>query len=113
MPKLCPVKTEIVADNALVAKTSPPPNSTAPLAGVVRIACGDSWMETIQAVRKVVGPGLKEAISLVKNAPSIIKEGVPQSEAEAIKAVLESVGATAVVWPQRRALQYAEAGHRA
>jgi large subunit ribosomal protein L7/L12 len=42
----------------------------------------------------VTGLGLKEAKDLVDAAPNAVKEGVPQEEADAVKAQLEEAGAT-------------------
>ena len=41
--------------------------------------------------------GLKEAKDLVDSAPKEVKEGVPQDEADSIKAQLEEAGATVEV----------------
>ena len=48
----------------------------------------------IKEVRAFTGLGLKEAKELVDSAPKRIKEGVPQAEADEIKAQLEEAGAT-------------------
>ena len=45
----------------------------------------------------VTGLGLKEAKDLVEAAPSMVKEGVPEAEANEIKAKLEEAGATAEI----------------
>ena len=51
----------------------------------------------IKVVRAVTGLGLKEAKDLVDGAPSPVKEGVAQEEADSIKAQLEEVGASVEV----------------
>ncbi len=56
---------------------------------------GDKKINVIKAVREVTGLGLKEAKTLVEEAPKPVKEGVPKEEAEEIKAKLEAVGAKA------------------
>jgi large subunit ribosomal protein L7/L12 len=42
----------------------------------------------IKGVREVRGLGLKDAKDLVENMPSVVKEGVPKSEADEIAAKL-------------------------
>ena len=56
---------------------------------------GDKKINVIKAVREVTGLGLKEAKTLVEEAPKPVKEGIPKEEAEEIKAKLEAVGAKA------------------
>lgn len=51
-------------------------------------------INVIKEVRAVTGLGLKEAKDLVEAAPSLVKEGVSQAEANEIKAKLEEAGAT-------------------
>ena len=55
---------------------------------------GDKKINVIKEVRSATGLGLKEAKDLVEAAPSIVKEGVPEAEANEIKAKLEEAGAT-------------------
>ena len=55
---------------------------------------GDKKINVIKEVRAVTGLGLKEAKDLVEAAPSIVKEGVPEAEANEIKAKLEEAGAS-------------------
>ena len=57
-------------------------------------AVGDKKINVIKEVRAVTGLGLKEAKDLVEAAPSLVKEGVPEAEANEIKAKLEEAGAT-------------------
>ena len=47
----------------------------------------------IKVVRALTGLGLKEAKDLVDGAPNPVKEGVPQDEADQVKAQLEEAGA--------------------
>ena len=55
---------------------------------------GEKKINVIKEVRAVTGLGLKEAKDLVEAAPSVVKEGVPEAEANEIKAKLEEAGAT-------------------
>jgi hypothetical protein len=98
IPKLCPVETETIAGDA-------------PIATVSLIACGDR--RTVATVCALTGLPFNEAKALVEDAPSIVAEDVSLSDAEEIKAVLEMVGATAVVWLNRSTAQYAGGGHGA
>ena len=60
---------------------------------VVLTSAGQSKINVIKAVRAITSLGLKEAKELVDSAPKSIKEGVPQAEADEIKAQLEEAGA--------------------
>ncbi len=62
---------------------------------VILAAVGEKKIQVIKEVRAVTSLGLKEAKTLVEEAPKPVKEGIPQKEAEEIKAKLEAVGATA------------------
>jgi large subunit ribosomal protein L7/L12 len=64
---------------------------------VVLEGAGGQKIQVIKVVRAVTGLGLKEAKDLVDGAPNPVKEGVPQEEADSIKAQLEEVGATVAV----------------
>ncbi len=57
-------------------------------------AIGEKKINVIKEVRAITGLGLKEAKDLVEAAPSMVKEGVPEAEANEIKAKLEEAGAT-------------------
>jgi large subunit ribosomal protein L7/L12 len=61
---------------------------------VVLAEAGGQKIQVIKVVRAVTGLGLKEAKDLVDGAPNPVKEGVPQEEADQIKAQLEEAGAT-------------------
>jgi large subunit ribosomal protein L7/L12 len=61
---------------------------------VVLASAGGQKIQVIKVVRAVTGLGLKEAKDLVDGAPNAVKEGVPQEEADQIKAQLEEAGAT-------------------
>ena len=60
-------------------------------------AVGEKKINVIKEVRAVTGLGLKEAKDLVEAAPSMVKEGIPEAEANEIKAKLEEAGATAEI----------------
>ncbi|MBK9945282.1 MAG: 50S ribosomal protein L7/L12 [Kouleothrix sp.] len=63
---------------------------------VILTNAGANKIQVIKVVRELVsGLGLKEAKDLVESAPKPIKEGVSKEEAEATKAKLVEVGATA------------------
>jgi large subunit ribosomal protein L7/L12 len=64
---------------------------------VVLASPGGQKIQVIKVVRAVTGLGLKEAKDLVDGAPNPVKEGVPQDEADQIKAQLEEAGATVEV----------------
>ena len=55
---------------------------------------GDKKINVIKEVRAATGLGLKEAKDLVEAAPSLVKEGIPETEANEIKAKLEEAGAS-------------------
>ena len=61
---------------------------------VVLTAAGGQKIQVIKVVRAITGLGLKEAKDVVDSAPKPVKEGVPQDEADSIKAQLEEAGAT-------------------
>lgn len=59
---------------------------------VVLTAAGDKKIQVIKVVRAITGLGLKEAKDLVDGAPSAVKEGIGQAEADDIKKQIEEVG---------------------
>ena len=61
---------------------------------VMLSSIGEKKINVIKEVRAVTGLGLKEAKDLVEAAPSMVKEAVPEAEANTIKAKLEEAGAT-------------------
>jgi large subunit ribosomal protein L7/L12 len=61
---------------------------------VILATSGDKKIQVIKEVRAITGLGLKDAKTLVDEAPKPVKEGIPKDEAEKIKAQLESAGAT-------------------
>jgi large subunit ribosomal protein L7/L12 len=64
---------------------------------VVLTSAGASKINVIKEVRTITGLGLKEAKDLVEGAPTPVKEGVSNDEAEQIKSKLEEAGATVEV----------------
>ncbi len=61
---------------------------------VILKAAGDQKIKVIKEVRGATGLGLKEAKDLVDNAPKPIKEGLSKDDADALRKILEEVGAT-------------------
>ena len=61
---------------------------------IMLTAIGEKKINVIKEVRAVTGLGLKEAKDLVEAAPSMVKEAVPEAEANEIKGKLEEAGAT-------------------
>lgn len=61
---------------------------------VILEAAGGNKISVIKEVRAITGLGLKEAKELVEAGGKAVKEGVPQAEADEIKAKLEAAGAT-------------------
>ena len=57
-------------------------------------SAGDKKINVIKEVRAVTGLGLKEAKDLVEAAPTMVKEGIPEAEANEIKGKLEEAGAS-------------------
>ena len=76
------------------------PGATAPEAEektefdvILKAVSADKKISCIKEVRSITGLGLKEAKTLVEEAPKPVKEGVSKEEAEEIKKKLEAVGA--------------------
>ena len=61
---------------------------------VILATIGEKKINVIKEVRAITGLGLKEAKSLVEEAPKEVKEGVSKEEADKIKEQLEGAGAT-------------------
>ena len=61
---------------------------------VILKAAGAKKIQVIKVVRELTGLGLKEAKDLVDGAPKEVKGGVSKDEAAAVKAKLESAGAS-------------------
>lgn len=58
---------------------------------------GAAKVKVIKAVREATGLGLKDAKDLVDNAPSMVKEGLSEDDANELKAKLEEAGAVVTV----------------
>jgi large subunit ribosomal protein L7/L12 len=61
---------------------------------VVLAGAGDKKIQVIKVVRAATGLGLKEAKTLVDEAPKPVKEGIEREEAEKLKQELEEAGAS-------------------
>lgn len=90
-----------VSAAAPVAVTSPAPAVGEEAAAeektefnVVLKNAGANKIAVIKAIRTITSLGLKEAKDLVESAPSAVKEGIPEQEAEEIKKQLEEAGAS-------------------
>jgi large subunit ribosomal protein L7/L12 len=59
---------------------------------VVLTGVGGNKIQVIKEVRSITGLGLKEAKSLVDEAPNPVKEGVSREEADELKSKLEEAG---------------------
>ena len=57
-------------------------------------AVGDKKINVIKEVRAATGLGLKEAKDLVEAAPSVVKDGIPEAEANELRGKLEEAGAS-------------------
>jgi large subunit ribosomal protein L7/L12 len=60
---------------------------------VVLKSAGAAKLQVVKAVKEACGLGLKEAKEMVDGAPSVLKEGMPKADAEALKKTLEDAGA--------------------
>lgn len=88
-----------------VSASAPAAAAAAPVAGaaaveeqtefdVIITAAGGSKINVIKVVREITGLGLKEAKEVVDSAPKAVKEKITKADAEAIKAKLETAGAS-------------------
>jgi len=64
---------------------------------VVLEGAGTSKLNVVKAVKDITGLGLRESKALVDSAPTPIKEGVSQVEAQTIQSKLEAVGAKVTI----------------
>ena len=62
---------------------------------LVLTSAGDKKVNVIKAVRAITGLGLKEAKTLVDEAPSPVKEGISKEDGEDFLKQLEEAGAAA------------------
>ena len=92
------MKEEFGVDPSAVAVAAAPAAAEAEDAGastktVVLKSAGTQKLQVIKVIREATGLGLKEAKDIA-DAGGNIKEGIPASEAEELKAKLEEAGAT-------------------
>ena len=64
---------------------------------VTLAGAGNNKIAVIKEVRAATNLGLKEAKELVDGAPKLLKEAVPQEEAQKLKQALEKAGAAVEV----------------
>jgi large subunit ribosomal protein L7/L12 len=64
---------------------------------VTMTSFGANKVGVIKVIREITGLGLKEAKDLVEAVPSMIKDGIPKADADAIKKKLEEAGAAAEI----------------
>ncbi len=86
-----------VAAPGAAATDGPAPAEEQTSFDVMLTAAGAKKIQVIKVVRALTGLGLKEAKDLVDGAPSAVKEGVAQEEADSVKAQLEEAGASVEV----------------
>ena len=60
---------------------------------VVLKSAGSAKLQVVKAVKEACGLGLKEAKEAVDGVPTVLKEGMPKADAEALKKQLEEAGA--------------------
>ena len=60
---------------------------------VVLKEAGSAKLQVVKAVKEACGLGLKEAKDLVDGAPSTLKEGLSEDEAENLQKTIEAAGA--------------------
>lgn len=92
------MKEEFGVDPSAVAVAAAPAaveedNAGSGVKTVVLKAAGAQKLQVIKVIREVTGLGLKEAKDIA-DAGGNVKEGIPASEAEELKAKLEEAGAT-------------------
>lgn len=92
------MKEEFGVDPSAVAVAAAPAeaaeeSSASGVKTVVLKAAGAQKLQVIKVIREVTGLGLKEAKDIA-DAGGNVKEGIPASEAEELKAKLEEAGAT-------------------
>ena len=78
---------------AAVAVAAGPAAGGAEAAAAVLKSAGAAKLQVVKAVKEACGLGLKEAKEMVDGAPSVLKEGMPKADAEALKKTLEEAGA--------------------
>ena len=66
---------------------------------VVLTAVGERRVQTIKAVRKALGLGLREARDAVTTLPAVLRDAVPAEVAESLKAEIEAGGGVVEIRP--------------
>ena len=93
------MKEEFGVDPSAVAIAAAPvqaeaeESATSGVKTVVLKAAGAQKLQVIKVIREATGLGLKEAKDIA-DAGGTVKEGIPASEADELKAKLEEAGAT-------------------
>lgn len=64
-----------------------------PYKKVILVNCGKNKLNVIKEIRLLLGVGLKEAKNLSERTPSILKEGISETEAQQIKNTFTTIGA--------------------
>lgn len=64
---------------------------------VTMTSFGANKVGVIKVIREITGLGLKEAKDLVEAVPSLVKDGIPKADADALKKKLEEAGAAAEI----------------
>lgn len=88
-----PVAVTAVAAGAPAAGEGPAEEAEKTEFDVVLLAAGDRKVQVIKTVKEITGIGLKEAKSLVDEAPKAVKEKVSRDEADRVAEMLRDAGA--------------------
>jgi large subunit ribosomal protein L7/L12 len=101
--KMMEDKFGVTAAAPVAAAAAPAAGAAAPVAEeqteftVNMTSFGANKVGVIKVIREITGLGLKEAKDLVEGVPSIVKEGIPKADANAIKKKLDDAGAAAEI----------------
>jgi large subunit ribosomal protein L7/L12 len=101
--KMMEDKFGVTAAAPVAAAAAPAAGAAAPVAEeqteftVNMTSFGANKVGVIKVIREITGLGLKEAKDLVEGVPSIVKEGIPKADADAIKKKLDDAGAAAEI----------------
>ena len=93
------MKEEFGVDPSAVAVAAAPAAAEAAGPSVVTVTlvnAGAAKINVIKVIKEITGLGLKESKDIVDNN-GVVKENIPTSEADEIKAKLEEAGATVEV----------------
>jgi ribosomal protein L7/L12 len=94
------LRAKLVAAGAVVEVRAHAPAPAAPLLFDVYLQDrGANKINVVRALKQMMGLGLREAVELVDDAPSLLKRRVDQDEAEALRHELVEAGATVEVRP--------------